>query len=238
MPNEESDAESATGSPYPVDDADSNARIDAANRLERHLDEQLTSIQRIDDKAEHITRLLGVLLGLVFTALSVVSQFAPQPATDGPKSVVSFQSVTVPTESAFLLGVVFLLISLFGSVITYLSSVVRRGLHPNVGHLLSRDDYETTTEEHVRRVLGTYGYNIEENHEVLMTNARRLRITLLFLMLGISYLSASGIMFLDILPVGNRWHLLAVTSVLAVLLAWYVLTGKFLTLNPLTSNNE
>jgi hypothetical protein len=238
MSNEESDTESNVLNSFPVEDAHSNARIDAANRLERHLDEQLTSIQRIDDKAEHITRLLGVLLGLVFTALSVVSQFSPQPVTEGSNPVVPLHSVTVPTESAFLMGVVFLLISLFGSVITYLSSVVRRGLHPNVGHLLSRDDYETTTEEHVRRVLGTYGYNIEENHEVVMTNARRLRVTLLFLMLGISYLSASGIMFLDILPVGNRWQLLAVTSVLAVLLAWYVLTGKFLTLNPLTSTNE
>lgn len=237
MPNEEPDAESDTESPYPVEDAHSNARIDAANRLERHLDEQLTSIQRIDDKAEHITRLLGVLLGLVFTALSVVSQFSPQTAT-GSQPVVSLQSVTVPTELAFLLGVVFLLVSLFGSVITYLSSVVRRGLHPNVGHLLSRDDYETNTDEHVRRVLGTYGYNIQENHEVVMTNARRLRMTLLFLLLGMSYLSASGIMFLDVLPAGNRWHLLIVTSLLAVALAWYVLTGKFLTLNPLTSDNE
>lgn len=238
MPDEEPDSGSSADAAFPVEDATSNAKVDAANRLERHLDEQLTSIQRIDDKAEHITRLLGVLLGLVFTALSVVSQFSATDTGERVNPVAHLEAVPVPTEIAFLFGVVFLLLSLIGSVITYLSSVVRRGLHPNVGHLLSRDDYETDTGEHVRRVLGTYGYNIQENHEVLMTNARRLRLTLICLLLGVSYLSVSGVMFLEMQPFGNRWHLLVATSVLAAGLSGYVLSGRFLTLNPLTSDNE
>lgn len=238
MSEENADSGSRTDVAFPAEDANSNARIGAANRLERHLDEQLTSIQRIDDKAEHITRLLGVLLGLVFTAVSVVSQLSVPDSGGGSSPAAHLGAVAVPTEVAFLLGVLFLLSSLFGSVITYLSSVVRRGLHPNVGHLLSREDYETGTEEHVRRVLGTYGYNIRENHEVLMTNASRLRLTFLCLLLGAAYLSVAGVMVLEMLPIGNRWNLLVATSLLAVALSGYVLSGRFLTLNPLTANNE
>jgi hypothetical protein len=181
---------------------------------------------------------LGVLLGLIFTALSVVSQFS-DPTTGGDAApILNLDAVAVPTEVAFLFGVVLLLFSLFSSVITYLSSVVRRGLHPNVGHLLSRADYETDIDEHVRRVLGTYGYNIQENHEVVMTIARRLRLTLLLLMLGVFYISVSGVMFLGIVPFGNRWVLLTATSLVALGLSAYVVSGRFLTLNPLPSNNE
>jgi len=238
MPDDQFESRTETQIESTIDDGDLTARVDAANRLERHLDEQLTSIQRIDDKAEHITRLLGVLLGLVFTALSVLSRFSTSESAGTSNSAPLLDTVAVQTEVAFLSGVVLLLASLFTSVITYLSSVVRRGLHPNVGHLLSRTDYETNADEHVRRVLGTYGYNLRENHEVVMTNARRLRLTLLFLLLGVLYLSISGVMFLEILPFGNRTILLTSTTVSAVGLAAYVLSGRFLTLNPLSSDNE
>ena len=50
---------------------DPTPRLDAADRLERVIDAQSATLDRIDDKSRRITRLLGILFGTVLSSVSL-----------------------------------------------------------------------------------------------------------------------------------------------------------------------
>ncbi|PSQ48369.1 hypothetical protein BRD12_06465, partial [Halobacteriales archaeon SW_12_67_38] len=68
------------------DDADGAAsRADAVDRLERVIDTQIDTVDDFDQKAAYVTRFVGVVLGLVLTAVSLASRFGGgDPATQLP----------------------------------------------------------------------------------------------------------------------------------------------------------
>lgn len=197
-----------------------NPYVDAADRLERSLDVQINQIADIDNKAEHVTRLVGVLIGAIFTLFSVASRI---PA-------IELEPPSIPVGLAFTSGVILLLASMGAAIVTYLSSKYRIGLHEATGNLLSREDYETDFDEHVRRVLGTYAYNIRRNRKVIRTNAQRFRYTLLCLLLGIVYLAVAGTFYLAPFPSPVSWVAFGAVSAFASGTSYYVLTGRYLTL--------
>ncbi|USZ67632.1 hypothetical protein NGM10_12955 [Halorussus salilacus] len=209
------------GRPEPTSEPDeSDPYLDAADRLERAIDTQISIINGIDNKAEHITRLVGILVGLVFSVLSLVSNL------DG----IEISTTTVPTEIAFTLGILSLLVAMGAAIVTYLSSRFRVGLDYTVGYYLSESD-ETDFRTHVQRVLGSYGEIIEENKRVIEVNSRRFRRTLYFLLVGVLFLSTAGILHLGDFTKQVDWAGLVGTTLLAVAVAWYILTGKYLTLS-------
>jgi len=209
-------------SPDPTSEPDdSDPYLDAADRLERTIETQISIINGIDDKAEHITRLIGILIGLVFSVLSLAANI------DG----VEIGTTSIPAELAFTLGILSLLAAMGAAIVTYLSSRFRIGLNYNVGYYLSEsDDVEFHT--HIQRVLGSYGEIIEENKRVMEMNSKRFRRTLYFLLVGVVFLSAAGIFHLGEFTKQEAWVGLGVTVVLAVSFAWYILSGKYLTLSP------
>lgn len=218
-PDESSDKEA---------DSDIEAYTDAADRLERGIDHQVNIINGIDDKAEHVTRLLGILIGLIFSVLSFATQS-------------KFLQVREPSNAAiltFLLGVLFLLVSMGSAIITYLSSRFRIGLHPSVGGYLSEPDVEIEQEMHLKRVLGSYGSILRENKQVIETNSRRFRFTLFFLLIGVLFLSTAGSIHVGGLTDFGAWIGLIVAFVLAGVSGWYIIGGKYLTLDIQESNNE
>lgn len=208
--------------------ADDEPYVDAANRLERSLDRQIELIDGIDDKAEHVTRLVGLLIGAVFSLLSVAAR-ALQIRLDIPN---------LPVQLSFFAGTAFLLVSMAGAIVTYLSSKPKIGLHHSAGALLNNPDYDADMDRHVRRVIGTYAYNLERNESVLETNAYRFRLTLMFLLLGVLYLAATGLLYLGGYGAGVSWASLVVLALGSVGIAWYILAGKYLTLEPGDSDNE
>lgn len=199
---------------------DSDAYLDAADRLERTMETQISVINGIDNKAEHITRLIGILIGLVFSVLSVVANL----------DSVEIGTTTVPVEITFILGILSLLTAMGAGIVTYLSSRFRIGLNHNVGYYLSESD-EVEFRTHIQRVLGSYGEIIEENKQVMEMNSRRFRRTLYFLLVGVLFLSASGVFHLGQLTKQEAWTGLITTVLLAIGVAWYILTGKYLTLS-------
>ena len=131
-------------------------RADAARRLERVIDAQSNTLERIDDKSGRIARLLGILLGVVLSSVSLSAQI-----TD-----LSFASLSTPTWLSFLIGVGFLLVSLAGASVTLLSTRYETGLGYATGKLLSRTHYEISAEQHLRRVLGTYAHSVRTNRRL------------------------------------------------------------------------
>lgn len=204
--------------------------LDAAERLERVIDAQIETLEGIDEKAEHVTRLVGVLLGVVLSVLSVAVQ------TDA----VRLSPVSSLTLLAFGVGVTGLLLSMIAAVVTYLSSKFEVGVRRTVGKLLSREDYEIESKTYARRTLGTYSHNIRRNKRVIAENARRFRWTLVFLLAGVIYLALSAVLYVGrVLSMGRGGPVLTPDGELIVVLCtttatmtliWYVLSGRYLTL--------
>lgn len=203
-------------------------RLDAADRLERVIDAQSATLDRIDDKSGRIARLLGVLLGGVLSSLSLSAQLTG----------VALESLSAPTRVAFLVGAGFLLLALAGAIVTLLSSRYKIGLGHGVGVLLSRTDYEVSTETHLRRVLGTYAQNVKLNYRVIEVNARRLRRTLGSLLLGLLYLAFSAAFVVTGVTETVEWVLVALTIPIAVGLGWFVLSDRYLPIEEETIHDE
>lgn len=205
--------------------------IDTANRLERNLDVQGTTLNEIDKKAAHVTRLLGILIGLVFSVVSIGLKF-----DSGGGG--SFPSVALQTFLSFTFGVTFLVLSMAAAIVTYLSSKFKIGLNSTAGHLLQNPDYETEMQQHIRRVIGTYAYNIDQNRKVIETNSKRFRRALVLLLLGVAYLAAAGILFVGLEDGLPAWIVLGITTLASGVLTWYILSGRYLTLENQEHGNE
>ena len=119
-------------------DADDGAasRADAVDRLERVINTQIDTVDDFDQKAAYVTRFVGVVLGLVLTAVSLASRFGGgDPATQ------------LPAVAAVAGGVVGLVAAVAGAIVTYLSSRVVVGLHPHAARAIADGEYggdETT----------------------------------------------------------------------------------------------
>jgi len=194
--------------------------VDTADRLERSLDHQIETIDGIDNKAEHVTRLLGILIGAILSIVAVAIR-----VNDG-----AIDSPALPLFLLFVFGLVLLLVSMLFSIVTYLSSRFKIGLNYSAGKLLSQSEYDIDQEKHYRRVVGTYAYNLEQNKTVIETNSKRFRTSLLSLFIGILFLSFAGMSFVMSLDRGMMWLSLLLAIILSVGFSWYILTGEYLTL--------
>lgn len=192
---------------------------DSANRLERSLDIQDQIISDIDQKAQSTIRIVGVILGLIFTGLSILSD----------SDLVSNSNSNIATKTGFLVGIALLVAAMAFAIITYLSSKYKIGLDPIVGDLFSRSDFTTNRAEHLRRVNGSYGFNTRVNRRVIEVNSQRFRRTLFCMLSGVLFLSVTGILFVE--NAGKWVSLVALlaTGGIGGLLGWYILGGKYLT---------
>lgn len=212
----------------PSEQFDVDAYVDATDRLERAMDTQVQILEGIDNKAEHITRLIALLIGIIFSVISFVTQLSRTPISPPPSTILA----------AFGIGVGSLLISMGTAIITYLSSQYKIGLHGDVGEVLSDESFAIEMPEHIRNVLGTYSFVIDQNRKVIETNVSWFRFTLFFLLIGVLFVSLAG--FLYLADFGWPSSLLAVLCglVLTLAIGWYILTGRFLPLQDVGSDNE
>lgn len=207
--------------------ADVAPLVDASDRLERVIERQVMTINGIDDKAAHVTRLIGILIGLVFGVLSLV--------INGDQG--SLPRPDLPVQLALMLGMTGLLAAMGAAIVTYLSSKFRSGLHYDVGYYLSQPDPHLMFDGHLRRVLGSYAEIIEQNTQVIETNSKRFQRTFRLLLLGVLFLSIKGAMSLGGMGRWSSWTLLLITIGLGIVTTWYILTERYLTLDGVTERN-
>jgi len=214
------------GDPRGKDPRDStsteNPYIDTADRLQGQIQTQIDTIEGIDTKAEHVTRLVGILIGLVFSVLSLIVNY------DG----ITLAHPTLGVELAFLVGIAALLAAMGAAMITYLTSRYRAGLHYNVGYYLSNRDETVDFEVHIRRVCGSYGKVIEQNKRVIEANSKRFRRSLYLLLVGVFFLSTAGSLYIGESSGGASLLGLVVALVLSLGVGLYIFTGRYLTLEP------
>lgn len=190
---------------------------DSLDRFERVLDQQLAAIEDIDQKAEHVTRFVTLVLGVVLSVASVLSRLDPAAFDPGWASVVAF--------SMSILGLVG---AVAGAILTYQSSRIRIGLHHEAARTVA--NVNLRRRQYDGMVLRAYADAIEQNRAVLDANATRFRYTLATLFLGVSYLSIVPLLYT--VALSGVWKavvlLLATGAITASTYA--ILTGMLLTL--------
>lgn len=166
------------------DDAfdDIDAKLDLADRYDRIVESQLEALSNVDTNAWRAARLIGILIGVVLTGLSLVAQ--------GENGGLE---ITWLVLLCFGVGIVLLLVSLFFAALSILNVEVGYGAGTQLADGLNENavsavDYPGLLSKNLAK-------NIETNREVLASKADRLRYTYNFLLLGLIAFSA-GVWFL------------------------------------------
>lgn len=197
---------------------DNPTLLDATDRLERTIDLQVERLADLDEKAAHTTRLVGILLALVFTLLTLVLR-------EGPASL---GAVTMAVQVTFVLGLGALLVSLLLAIVTYLSSRCRIGLHQTVASFLRDHGGSVSLGSHLRFVLGSYGVMIAENKRAIHQNARLFRTSLGSLLSGVLFLSAAGLLYFGHVTGRRAWVVTVATIGAAFVLNWILAQETFM----------
>ena len=199
---------------------------DAIDRFERMVDTQIETLEGIDDKAAHVTRFVVLLLGVVFTGLSLVPLFGGGRA--GIDSIVAV--VTAAVGVAGLLG------SLGFAVVTFLSSAFEYGPDETICDYIA--EHRVQTDEYTSVLLRSYSEAVRRNRTVVRTNARRFRNSLASLLVGsVSFALGGAFLVLDVEPVVAVVVLLA-TMLAAGRLFVFVIAEEYLTLDYQVNDNE
>jgi hypothetical protein len=209
-----------------TDDDMMNERVDSLNRFERTLDVQIDLINEIDNKASNVVRYTVILIGAIFTGVSVI-----------PRSgVVSLDDIGSLPRFLFFIGVISLIIAVCSSIITYLSNVQYYGPDPAYGQNVADKDISSPEYEEV--LLSGYSDAVEANRQVIDTNARRFRWSLASLFFGIVYSAlAGGIVAVNTVPWGEV-VIVGIVTMIAIPSLYMIITEEFLVLERKTKNDE
>lgn len=201
-------------------------KVKAVKRFERMIDVQIETLNGIDDKAEYLTRFVGVLLGVVLTGLSLIPKF------DG----VSLTVESFPMLVSVFGSVLAFLCTLGFSIVTYLGSKFKYGVSPGVAEYFA--DTDVTEEEYAKLMLRGYADTIPKNEEVVRVNSRRFRNALASLLAGLGCLSLATFFLVVELPVFGKYAALIVAILVLGRILQYVLSEEYLTLDREMDNHE
>ena len=177
----------------------------------RTIDKQNEILNNIDDKAARILRINLVIVGLIFTGLSVVTGTESQ--TDQVQEILP-DVINIYTE----LGLLALLLSTGVAALTYTASALRIGV---TGGSLRRIVFEgdTLDRKRLRGLTRSYSKWIEQNYRTNAYNAPLATVTLIFLVYAVILLTLGGIETIRAV----RWYENVVAMIFIVIFT--VLTG-------------
>lgn len=200
--------------------------VDSLDRFERTIDVQISLMNELDEKASNVVRYTALLLGGIFTALSLL------PRSDA----VSLDSVGPLPTIVFLVGTASLVVAIVAAIITYLSSVQEYGPDPAYGdnvadRAIQSPDYEAV-------LLSGYTSAVDNNRRVIDVNARRFRWSLLALLVGIVYSASAGGLLVINQPPFVEFLLLGTVSMFVAPIGYSIYAEEFLVLDRKTRRND
>ncbi|MDT3434256.1 hypothetical protein [Haloarcula sp. 1CSR25-25] len=192
-----------------------SVKEDLADRYQEMLDSQLSAIENFDTKAWRVARLVGILLGVLFTGVSV---FSSQVSVD---LTIEYLPIIIAVGT----GVSALIVSLIFAALCILSTTAGFGLRVELADALNEGG--VAEEDYPGLVTKSYSKNIENNIKVMRAKGRRLRYALSALVAGILMLSAGGILLFVTLGYWIQIGFLLLVVVLIVGVLYYVLTMQY-----------
>lgn len=191
---------------------------DAINRFERTIDHQIDLLREIDNKAQRVVQYTAVLIGVIFTALSLILQTDNVALTDaGPNALASF-----------LTGLGGFLFAICAAIITYLSSVQEYGLAREFGYNVADSVFDDQT--YKEAILNSYADAVADNRRVIAVNAKRFGYSLAALFAGIVFSSLGGFFLLTSFGAVVNFILGALSTILVAAVAYGIFTERFLVL--------
>lgn len=190
----------------PDDDVD----IVKISREEAHrvIDNQVQTLNDIDDKAARLLRINLVLLGIILTGISL--------AVDTGTGSDSLQVVSDLYNTYTIGGVVMLLLSTGVAAVTYTSSSLQAGVSANDLRMFLDNDFDDRT--NLEGLVEGYAEWIEYNYEVNAKNAPLGTLTLLLLIFAMTSL-ALGVY--RAIAGGPDIAMLAVLALLSVVVIYF-----------------
>jgi hypothetical protein len=192
-----------------------SAKEDLANRYQNMLDSQLSAIENFDTKAWRVARLVGILLGVFFTGMSVFST----------EVAVQLNVEYIPVIVPIGVGVSGLVISLIFAALCILSTRAGFGLRVELADALNEGDVDDA--DYPGLVTKSYSKNIKNNIKVMRAKGRRLRYALSALVVGILSLSTGGFLLFVTPEYWIQLCLLVVVGVLILGVLYYILTMQY-----------
>lgn len=190
------------------------SHLHLAEKYDRMVESQLSALTNIDTNAWRAARLIGILLGILLTGLSIVAQ--------GENTAVAF---SLPMLLFFALGIISLLVSLGFAAVSILNVEVGYGLGTHLTDGLTNGD--VSPDSYPGIVSKNLAKNIEKNTRVLSSKADKLRYTYNFLIVGLVAFS-TGVGFLIASPSRVGIFTLSLVSVLVMLgVSCYILWKKY-----------
>ncbi|WP_336134200.1 hypothetical protein [Natronomonas amylolytica] len=193
----------------------SSVKEDLADRYQAMLDSQLSAIENFDTKAWRVARLVGVLIGVLFTGVSVFS------AEVSVELTVEYLPVIV----AVGVGISALVVSLIFSALCILSTVAGFGLKVELADALNEGDVDE--EDYPGLVMKSYSKNIENNIKVMQAKGRRLRYALAALVAGVLSLSTAGFLLFTTPIYRIQLGVLGIIGMLTAGIVYYILTMRY-----------
>lgn len=218
--------ESVSGVPAGKDavTAERDELDDLLDRFERTLETQVSLINETDDKAANVVKYTAVLLGAIFTGLSVLIQ----------SSTVTLDTIRWLPRVTFVTGVSGLLVALCAATITYLSSVQEYGPDPWFGFNVAEGDIQSPEYEEI--LLNGYATAVHRNQKVIDTNARRFRWSPAALLVGIVYTALAGGLTVLTVPAIVEVTVVVIVTSLVIFVVYLIKEEEFLVLERKTLN--
>lgn len=204
---------------------DFDPEVDLLQRYEQMVQTQVETINSIDDKAARVSRLIGLLVGVVLSAVSLLVASDVGITTNG----------TLFLAHLFVSGAA-LVVALAQAIVTYLSSTFEYGPPSELGSFMSK--YNVTAQDYKSQLLGGYSSTVRRNREVVVTNARRFQRCLASFLIGIIFAVTASVVLVGtpsiVIGVVASW--LAVYA--SVFLVYYVTQEEYLTLDRQSLTDE
>lgn len=192
---------------------------DMLRRYEQMVQTQVDTLNGIDDKAAYTARLIALLIGIFFTGTSIL---------------ITADQLALSTEtgSALLtaaLALIALVVSMTYAIFTYLSSRFEYGPSPAAGLTLAEKDIPA--DRYKTMMLRTYSEILTANYAVVLSNIERFEVSLAGLMVGILFLSATGVLL--VLPGGLvvDGFVVLVSAAVSYRVAKYILEQEYIALD-------
>lgn len=199
---------------------------DAINRFERTIDHQIDLLREIDNKAQRVVQYTAVLIGVVFTALSLILRTDNVALADaGPNALASF-----------LTGLGGFLLAICAAIITYLSSVQEYGLAREFGYNVADAVFDDRT--YKEAILNSYADAVADNRRVIAVNAQRFGYSLAALFAGIVFSSLGGFFLFTSFSELVNFSFGALSTILVGAVAYGIFTERFLVLEREIPDND
>lgn len=211
-------AETRADNPPSTDGIASDPRADAIRRYWQVICTQVSFSERTDTKAQHLVRQAALIVGIVLTGVSIFVR----------SQSVDIGEISTMAKLSFTLGIVALLSTIGFAAYTSLNSNVQYGFGRKVGHRVA-DGY-LNTPEYEQLVLNAYVRAVCLNRRIVNVNAERYRVSLLSFLLGIYYITLSGLLSLLSIDSWMSVGAFCVATIPATWLTRHVYTGKYLVL--------